>query len=92
MGTYLIILEFVYILSLLPAAKEIIIHELNRILFNYYFFFWKGTDKVTRGSKITEYENGGLKTVDLESMMISLRLGPGWLKRVFGENDGAWKS
>ena len=73
-GTYLIIIEFVYILSLLPTPKEII-HELNRILFD--FFLWKGTDKVTRLPKITEYENGGLKTVDMESMMISLRLA--WL-------------
>ena len=28
--------------------------------------------------------------IDLESMIKSLRLA--WLKRIFGENDGAWKS
>ena len=28
--------------------------------------------------------------IDLESMVKSLRLA--WLKRIFGENDGAWKS
>ena len=39
----LIIPKFVYILSLLPAPKEIV-QELNRILFK---FLWKGTDKVT---------------------------------------------
>lgn len=35
--------------------------------------------------KVTEYENGGLKMVDLESMMISLRLA--WLaeKSFWGE-------
>ena len=82
----LIISKFVYILSLLPAPKEIV-QELNRILFK---FLWKGADKVTRLSTINEYENGGLKMIDLESMTKSLRLA--WLKRIFGENDGAWKS
>ena len=82
----LIIPKFVYILSLLPAPKEIV-QELNRILFK---FLWKGMDKVTRLSTINEYENGGLKMIDLESMIKSLRLA--WLKRIFGENDGAWKS
>ena len=57
----LIIPKFVYILSLLPAPKEIV-QELNRILFK---FLWKGTDKVTRLSTINEYENGGLKMIDL---------------------------
>ena len=65
----LIIPKFVYILSLLPAPKEIV-QELNRILFK---FLWKGTDKVTRLSTINEYENGGLKMIDLESMIKSLR-------------------
>ena len=82
----LIIPKFVYILSLLPAPKEIV-QELNRILFK---FLWKGTDKVTRLSTINEYENGGLKMINLESMVKSLRLA--WLKRIFGENDSAWKS
>ena len=82
----LIIPKFVYIFSLLPASKEIV-QELNRILCK---FLWKRTDKVTRLSTINEYENGGLKMIDLESMIKSLRLA--WLKRIFGENDDAWKS
>lgn len=82
----LIIPKFVYILSLLLAPKEIV-QELNRSLFKC---LWKGTDKVTRLSKINEYENGGLQMIDLESMIKSLRVA--WLKRIFGENDGARKS
>ena len=82
----LLIPKFVYILSLLPAPKGIV-QELNRMLFK---FLWKGTDKVTRLSTINDYENGGLKMIDLESMIKSLRLA--WLKRIFGKNDGAWKS
>ena len=82
----LLIPKFVYIFSLLPVPKRII-QELNRLLFK---FLWKGTDKVTRLSTINEYENGGLKMIDLESMIKSLRLA--WMKRIFGKNDGAWKS
>jgi len=82
----LIIPKFVYILSLLPAPKEIV-QELNRMLFK---FLWKGTGKVTKLSTINEYENGGLKTIDLKSIVKSLRLA--WLKRIFEGNDGAWKS
>ena len=73
----LIILKFVYISSLLPVPKEIL-KKLNQLIFN---FLWKGLDKVTRLSTINEYENGGLKMIDLESMIKSLRLA--WLKRIF---------
>ena len=82
----LIIPKFVYISSLLPVPKEIV-KELNQIIFK---FLWKGTDKMTRLSTINEYENGGLKMIDLESMIKSLRLA--WLKRIFQCNNGAWRS
>ena len=79
----LIIPKFVYISSLLPVPKEIV-KELNQMIFK---FLWKGTDKVTRLSTINEFENGGLKMIDLESMIKSLRLA--WLKRIFQCNNGA---
>ena len=82
----LIIPKFVYVASLLPTPKEVI-KQLNQLLFK---FLWKGVDKVTRLSAINEYENGGLKMIDFETMVKSLRLA--WLKRIFCENDGAWKS
>ena len=82
----LIIPKFVYVASLLPTPKEVI-KQLNQLLFK---FLWKGVDKVTRLSAINEYENGGLKMIDFETMVKSLRLA--WLKRIFRENDGAWKS
>ena len=58
----LIIPKLVYISSLLPTPKEII-QELKQLLIK---FLWKGTDKVTTLSVINEYENGGLKMIDLE--------------------------
>ena len=59
----LIIPKFVFISWLLTVLKEIV-KELNQMIFK---FFLKGTDKVTRLSTINEYENGGLKMIDLES-------------------------
>ena len=53
-------------------------------------FLWKGVDKVTRASVINEYEEGGLRMVDLECMVKSLRLA--WLKRIFSGTNGTWKS
>ena len=82
----LIIPKFVYVSSLLPTPKEVI-KKLNQLLFK---FLWKGVDKVTRLSAINEYENGGLKMIDFETMVKSLRLT--WLKRIFSDNDGTWKS
>ena len=78
--------KFVYVCSVLPTPKELV-KELNQLLFK---FLWNGTDKVTRVSVINEYEEGGLKMIDLDSMIKSLRLA--WLKRIFNGNNGTWKS
>jgi len=81
----LIIPKFVYLASLLPTPKNII-KELNQLLFK---FLWKGVDKTIRLSVIKEYEKSGLKMIDIETMIKSLRLA--WLKRIFNVNDAAWK-
>ena len=82
----LLIPKIVYTSSLLPTPEHIV-KELNQLL---YKFLWKGKDKVTRASAINNYEDGGIKMIDIESLIKSLRLS--WLKRVFGENSGAWKN
>ena len=46
--------------------------------------------KVTRTSVINEYEEEGLRMVDLECMVKSLTLA--WLKRIFSGTNGTWKS
>ena len=81
----LIIPKFAYIASLLSTPKGVI-QELNRLIFK---FLWKGVDKVTRLSTINDYQRSGLKMIDLETMVKSLRLS--WLKRIFSENNGTWK-
>ena len=82
----LLLPKIVYLSSVLPTPKNFI-KELNRLI---YKFLWNGKDKVTRASVINNYEGGGLNMVDIESMIKSLRLS--WLKRIFGENSGAWKN
>ena len=42
--------------------------QLNQLLFK---FLWKGIDKVRRVSVINEYWEGGLKMIDLETMVKS---------------------
>ena len=81
----LLIPKFVYVSSLLPSPKEFV-SQLNQLLFQ---FLWNGPDKVTHKSAINEYSNGGLKMIDFDSMIISLRLA--WLKRIASSNDGTWK-
>ena len=66
----LIIPKFVYIAPLLLTPKDAI-RELNQVLFQ---FLWKGVDKTTRLSVINEDEKGGLKIIDLETMIKTLRL------------------
>ena len=65
--------KYIYFCSILPTPKELL-KELNKILFK---FLWKGVDEVTRASVINEYEEGGLRMVDLECIAESLRLA--WL-------------
>ena len=76
----LIIPKFAYIASLLTTPMGVI-QELNRLIFK---FLWKGVDKVTRLSTITIYQKSGLKMIDLETILKSLRLS--WLKRIFNKN------
>ena len=70
----------------MPTPNNVIV-ELNRLL---YKLLWNGTDKVTRLSTINEFEKGGLRMIDLECMIKSLRLT--WLKNIFSENEGTWKN
>ena len=81
----LLIPKLVYVSSLLPTPLKII-KQVNHIIFT---FLWKGKDKVTRLSAINTLEEGGIKMIDIESMIKALRLA--WLKRIFNNNDSTWK-
>ena len=82
----LVVPKFVYVSSFMSILNEIIT-ELNRLLFK---FLWNGTEEVTRLSTINEYDRGGLKMIDLDCMIKSLRLA--WLKRIFSAQGGTWRN
>ena len=81
----LLISKLVYVSSLLPTPSNII-KQVNHIIFS---FLWRGKDKTTRLSAINTLEEGGIKMIDIESMIKALRLA--WLKRIFNNNDSSWK-
>jgi len=43
----------------------------NKLL---YSFTWKGNDKIKRTALINDIENGGLKMLDFQSMILSQRV------------------
>jgi len=81
----LLIPKLVYVSSLLRTPLKTI-KQVNHIIFT---FLWKGKDKVTRLSPINTLEEGGIKMIDIGSMIKALRLA--WLKRIFNNNDSTWK-
>lgn len=70
---FFLILKFVYICFILLILKEVV-SELNWLFFK---FLWNGVDKVICVFVINDYERGGLKMIDVDCMIIFLRLG--WL-------------
>ena len=64
----------------MPTSKELINKEVNSIL---YSFIWNGKDKVKRHALISDIELGGLKMLDIDSMISAKRII--WkLKEFFG--------
>ena len=71
----LIVSQLVYILSPLPTNHNFI-GEINNIFFN---FLWDGKgDKIKRDIMISDYENGGLKMIDIKLFNSALK--SGWIK------------
>ena len=56
--------------TLIPVSSELT-KEVNKEL---YSFIWKGKDKVKRSALINDIEDGGLKMLDLESMISAQRV------------------
>ena len=83
----LIVSQLVYILSPLPTNHNFI-GEINNIFFN---FLWDGKgDKIKRDIMISDYENGGLKMIDIKLFNSALK--SGWIKKYLDkENHGKWK-
>ena len=56
--------------SVIPTSKELI-KAVNSIL---YSFIWNGKDKVKRHALISDIEMGGVKMLDIDSMIGATRI------------------
>jgi len=71
--------------SLIHVSKDLI-QAVNKEL---YSFIWKGKDKVKRLALINDIENGGLKMLDIESMVLAQRMM--CLKKYIEDYVSPWK-
>lgn len=65
----LLIPKLVYTSSLLPNPTKVI-KNANRII---YTFLWNGKDKMTWLSAIYDFEQGGIRMIDIENTIMALR-------------------
>ena len=54
-----------------------------------YNFIWHGNDKIKRTALINDIEDGGLKMLDIESMISAQRIMV--LNKYFDDNESSWK-
>ena len=70
------------------AVTDNLIKEINRLI---YRFIWKGNDKIKRSDLINDIEEGGLRMLDIQSIILAQRVM--LLKRfVDEENSSSWKT
>ena len=81
----LILPKFNHLFVSLPT-QEIILKEINKLLFSY---LWEvKPEKINRQTVYRDYRYGGLKMIDIVKFEKSLKMG--WLKRIVSQNGCAW--
>ena len=78
--------KFMYKAILIPVSQDLI-SEINKLL---YGFIWKGKDKVKRSVLINDIDDGGLKMLDIQSMISAQRVTS--LKKYMEVYNSTWKS
>ena len=80
--------KLIYPSTVLETPSEEIINLINKSMFQ---FLWENKpDKISRQTIIQDYENGGLKMIDLNFFIKSIKAG--WVKRITDTNNkGDWK-
>ena len=78
--------KLMYGASVLPISKELI-KEANSII---YGFIWNGKDKIERHALISDLNKGGLKMLDIESMIKAKRVV--CLKKFLEDYPSSWKT
>ena len=56
----------------------------------FYKFLWGAVDKVKREIVINDYENGGLRMIDIETQTNAIKAS--WVKRYVEGRDGEWST
>ena len=80
--------KYIHLFSSLPSPSKKYIQKLNTLLFN---FLWDNKpDKLKRVQIIQEYSNGGLKMVDLDLFIKSLKIT--WIRRLIASDDKPWST
>jgi len=77
--------QILYITNMVGCSQEFL-NEVNRIIFG---FLWNGKDKIKRRVMVADYNNGGLKMIDLESTIKTQRIM--WMKRYLESYSHPWK-
>ena len=80
--------KLIYPLTVLPNPPEEQIKKINTSMFE---FLWnKNPDKIKRKTIVQNIENGGLKMIDINKFLKSLK--SSWVKRIFDTtNKELWK-
>ena len=78
--------KIMYRASVIPISKELI-KEANSII---YGFIWNGKDKVKRHALISDIKNGGLRMLDIESLIKAKRVM--CLKKFLQDYPSSWKT
>ena len=80
-----VIPRFMSKVPLIPVSDDLI-KEINKLIYN---FIWHGNEKIKRTALINDIEDGGLKMLDIESMISAQRVMV--LKKYFDDNESSWK-
>ena len=78
--------KLMYRASVIPISQDLI-EEANSL---FYGFIWNGKDKVKRQALISDFKNGGLKMLDIESLIKAKRVI--CLKKFLEDYQSSWKT
>jgi hypothetical protein len=79
--------KLIYPLTVLNNPPLNMINDIKNMMFQ---FLWDHKpDKISRNTIIQNYEDGGLKMIDIESSLNSLKVS--WVKRLLYGKDAKWK-
>ena len=75
--------KLVYVLSSLPNPPQETVKRIEKMMYN---FLWDGKpEKIKRETLTNDYKNGGLKMIDIDMFIKSLKVS--WIKRIVNSEE-----